>query len=129
VIVSPYYKLLQWKKLLRKIDNAKSRNVKFNFFGRAGEFKSINEVQRIGFEPQLIENLHAKIYFNEKEAIISSMNLHESSDNDSLDIALITESQKEYNDVISFYSSFILRHHSSNTKSLSEDEVEEDWID
>jgi hypothetical protein len=107
VIISPNYKFSYWKKINRILDNARRRNIEFYFFARAGEFDSIAEVTKIGYEPYLIENLHAKIYFNEKQAIISSINLNESSDNNSLDIALQTETEAEYNEVISFYEKFI----------------------
>src|SRR6476619_5189588 len=90
VVISPNYKFSYWKKLNRILDNARRRNIEFYFFVRAGEFESISEIRKIGYEPYLIENLRAKIYFNESQAIISSINLDENSDNNSLDIGLQT---------------------------------------
>jgi hypothetical protein len=107
VIISPNYKFSYWKKLNRILDNAKRRDVQFYFFVRAGELESISEIRKIGYEPYLIENLRAKIYFNEGQAIISSINLNESSDSNSLDIAMQTETAAEYNEVIYFYEKFI----------------------
>ena len=54
-----------------------------------------------------IYRLHAKTYFNESEAIISSMNLNVSSDTSSLDIGVITKSKEGYNDVIRFYEKYV----------------------
>jgi hypothetical protein len=107
VVISPYYKFSYWKKLNRILENARKRNVHFIFFVRAGEFEDILQIKNIGYEPHLIEGLHAKIYFNERQAIISSMNLNQGSDNNSLDIGLQTETETEYKDVISFYEKFI----------------------
>jgi hypothetical protein len=103
VIVSPYYKMNYWVKLNRVIEEAKARKVAFFFFVRKGEWSSIAEVERIGYDPIEIENLHAKIYFNEKEAILTSMNLNVSSDNNSIDIGMITQTEKEFADVFAFY--------------------------
>ncbi len=118
VIVSPYYNLNKWDKLIKKIDAAKKRNIEFTFFVREPEsnsdYQCILEVKKIGFTPIEIERLHAKIYLNESEAIISSMNLNFSSDSNSLDIAVKTESQKEYQEVFKFYEKYIKQETKSN---------------
>ncbi|HEY6974882.1 MAG TPA: hypothetical protein VH396_01260 [Chitinophagaceae bacterium] len=107
VVISPSYKFSYWKKLTRTLDNARDRNIQFYFFVNAEEFESISAIRKLGYEPYLIENLRAKIYFNEGQAIISSINLSESADSNSLDIALQTETEAEYNEVIYFYEKFI----------------------
>lgn len=118
IIVSPYYNLSKWDKLIKKIDAAKRRNIEFTFFVRKpennGYSQCISEVKRIGFTPIEIDRLHAKIYLNESEAIISSMNLNISSDTNSLDIAVKTESQKEYEEVFKFYEKYIKQEANSN---------------
>ena len=108
VIVSPYYNFTKWKKLNRVFEDAKKRGVQFSFYVRSGEYDSINDVKKIGFVPHEINMLHAKIYFNESSAIISSMNLNESSDNASLDIGMATETEKEYDSIVSFFKKFIM---------------------
>lgn len=121
IIVSPYYKLTEWRKLINRIDAAKRSGVNIKFYVRSGESKSIQEVRDIGYEPTKIDWLHAKLYFNEKTAIVSSMNLNESSDANALDIGMITETQEEYNQVKEFYQKFIepknlaSNHHKNET--------------
>jgi len=107
IIVSPYIKISKWHKLLQRFETIKKRNIEVEIFVREGEKESIAEVVQIGFEPILIPNLHSKLYLNEKQGIVSSMNLHYSSDAKSLDIAYKTENQKEYDDLIAYYSRYI----------------------
>lgn len=111
VIVSPYYNLGRWQKLTSRIEKAVERDVDFTFYVRKPETindqENINEINKIGFIPLEIYRLHAKIYFNESEAIISSMNLNVSSDTSSLDIGVITKNKEEYDDVIRFYEKYI----------------------
>ena len=111
MIISSYYNLSKWQKLTSRIEKAKERKVDFTFYVRQPETKNedenINKIKRIGFTPLEIYRLHAKTYFNESEAIISSMNLNVSSDTSSLDIGVITKSKEEYNDVIRFYEKYV----------------------
>jgi hypothetical protein len=109
VIVSPYYHINKWEKLLHSLDKMKRRKVAAEFYAREDAIECIKEVEAIGFQPYLIKRLHAKVYFNEKQAIVSSMNLDFRSDNQSLDIAMITENEGEYNDVIQYFDQFIKR--------------------
>jgi hypothetical protein len=118
IFISPYYNIKNWHKLLNKISKANQKNIDFKFYVRTPEDyteeKNINEILNIGFQPILIERLHAKIYFNESEAIISSMNLNESSDIGTLDIAVKTTTEAEYNSVTDFYKKYIAIHDHEN---------------
>jgi len=107
VIVSPYYKIDKWKKLLNAIKFPIDKKIDIEFYVREGEIQSINQVKNIDFEPIEINRLHTKLYFNENYAIVSSMNLLESSDRESLDIAYKTETKEEYNDLIDYYKRYI----------------------
>lgn len=107
IIVSPYIKISKWHKLLQRLETIKKRNIEVEIFVREGEKESIAEVVQIGFEPILIPNLHSKLYLNEKQGIVSSMNLHYSSDTKSLDIAYKTESTNEYVDLKAYYTRYI----------------------
>src|SRR5688572_30118369 len=78
VIVSPYNNFSNWNKLLRYLNDAYERGVKIKYFVRKDERHK--GFERTKIKPIEIENLHAKIYFNEKYAIVSSMNLVEFSD-------------------------------------------------
>ncbi len=107
VIVSPYYKIDKWKKLLNAIKFPIDKKIDIEFYVREGEIQSINQVKNIDFEPIEINRLHTKLYFNENYAIVSSMNLLESSDRESLDIAYKTETKEEYNELIDYYKRYI----------------------
>lgn len=115
VIVSPYYKIDKWKKLQNAIKFPINKNIKIEFYVREGESQSIAQIKNIDFEPIEIRRLHTKLYFNEEYAIVSSMNLLESSDMESLDIAYRTESKKEYNELIDYYERYI-KNNSSKVK-------------
>lgn len=103
VIVLPYYKFDAWKKLLNSIKFPIDKQIAIEFYVREGEFQSINQVKNIGFTPIEIKRLHTKLYFTENYAIVSSMNLVEASDMESLDIAYKTETKEEYNDLLDYY--------------------------
>ena len=109
VIVSPYNEITNWKKLIKRINQAQSRGVNIIWYSRKGtKQKYPDEVWTIfKIQPILLENLHAKIYLNEKTAVITSMNLCESSDINSIDVGLITESQDEYQDIYNYYETYI----------------------
>jgi hypothetical protein len=48
VIVSPYYNFGNWKKLIKRLDAAKQKKIQIEFYVRAGEQKSIEEVYNLG---------------------------------------------------------------------------------
>jgi hypothetical protein len=85
VFVSPYYNLGKWRKFNTVLRRAIDRGIDIVFYVRADDPASIQEVKCLGFEPLTVERLHAKLYFNEREAVITSMNLVQSSDDASLD--------------------------------------------
>jgi hypothetical protein len=77
VIITPYVQLSQ--NFYERLKDADRRGVKLTFiYGKEDlnelELAKLNELKNI----QLLfsENLHAKAYFNEQEAVISSMNLY-----------------------------------------------------
>ena len=107
IIVSPYCKISKWYKLLAKLKSLIERNIEVEFYVREGEYETIQEIEQVGIKPICIKNLHCKIYMNEKEAIISSMNLLLSSEMNSLDIAYKTTTKEEYNELIDFYNRYI----------------------
>lgn len=113
VIVSPYYKIDKWKKLLNAINFPLNKKIDIEFYVREGEYQSINQVKTLDIVPIEIKRLHTKLYFNENYAIVSSMNLLESSDMESLDIAYKTETKEEYSELIEYYERYI-KNNSSN---------------
>jgi phosphatidylserine/phosphatidylglycerophosphate/cardiolipin synthase-like enzyme len=79
-IVTPYYQ--PWNILNRSLDRAASQNKKIIFIIRNEKVSdhTINRINvELGFDLVLVNRLHTKLYLNEKEALISSMNLVESS--------------------------------------------------
>lgn len=107
IIVSPFVQVSEWKKLERTFENLKSRNVSVKFFYRKGNETAQTEIEGLGFNAIPIENLHCKIYYNEKSAIVSSMNLYKYSDENSLDIAYKTEKEQEFKELREFYNRYI----------------------
>jgi phosphatidylserine/phosphatidylglycerophosphate/cardiolipin synthase-like enzyme len=72
---------------------------------------SINEFTKMNENNIMtIHNLHAKMYINDNTALLSSMNLTFSSFKHSLDFGMVTENEKEYNDVLDFFKKHIYIH-------------------
>lgn len=116
VIVSPYCKIQKWYRLLNKIKSLQDRNIEIEFYVREGEFETIKEIEQLGIDPITIKNLHCKLYLNEKEAIISSMNLLLSSEINSLEIAYKTTNKTEYDELMDFYNRYIRQEEKENTE-------------
>jgi hypothetical protein len=107
IIVSPYFNISQWQKLLHRLEAMQRRNIEVMCYVREHAVESIEEVQHAGLAPMVIEGLHTKLYMNDHCAIVSSMNLSEISDRHSLDIALKTENEQEYAQLLRYYSVYI----------------------
>jgi hypothetical protein len=108
IIVSPYNKISNWKKLVNRIERAKQRGVEITWYIRKDTENNAQYVRNLGIEPIEIENMHCKLYLNEKHAVVTSMNLHEFSDNSSIDIGYyVTQHDKylELKDFIKIYLS------------------------
>lgn len=120
IIVSPYIQTKKWTKLKKTINDIKKRNIPIEVYYREGEYETEKEIERLELKGFPIEKLHCKLYMNEKEAITSSMNLYQYSDENSLDIAHITETKKEFEELQEFYERYIVN---SSDKILSIDEV------
>lgn len=94
IFVTPYIKIN--KRLKVKLSDAFKTVKKVYFVYRKNEitkeevewFKLFNNVELLG-----INNLHAKIYINEKKAIISSMNLYEYSQVNNHEISLLIDTK------------------------------------
>ena len=78
--ISPYFK--SWNILDRELEKAASDNKKVIFIFRdennvRWDFSYLNK--DYGFDLIFADRLHSKLYFNERELLISSMNLYDSS--------------------------------------------------
>lgn len=103
VLVSPYIDL--WRGVITDIERAAVGGVRVSVIARGGEdqVKQAQALRRlipclnsVGY----VDRLHAKLYLSEHEAIITSMNLVESSALNSVEIAVHIEqayAAKEYN--------------------------------
>jgi hypothetical protein len=110
ILISPYYNISRWDKLLNRIRDLKDRRIYVELYVREFENASIKEITNQGFKFNTIPNLHTKLYLNEKEAIVSYMNLNQSSDTNSLDIALATENETEYKQLVEYYERYIKKY-------------------
>lgn len=130
IIVSPYTQTKNWKKIQNTFKNLKKRNIPIEFYYRKNIEEAKKEINFLGIDGIPVENLHCKIYMNEKYAVVSSMNLYEYSDVNSLDIAYKTETKKEYKEIYKFYTRYIQPHSIEvlNIDDLCE-ELDEDLID
>jgi hypothetical protein len=126
IIVSPYYKIAKWYKLLNCFEDLRRRNIDVEFYVREKEWESINELQAIGVNPACIPNLHTKLYMNEKTGIVSSMNMLLSSDTNSLDIALKTKTDQEYQELFDYYKRYI--RGSATTNATENNQGSYDWF-
>ncbi len=104
ILVSPYVKISKWHKMLNKIDGLKSRNIPFKFFIREGDdnLNSALELEDLGYMFSEIPKLHAKLYLNEKQAIVTSLNLLLSSEISSIELGYLTESPVEHAELVEF---------------------------
>lgn len=101
-IVSPYNKIGNWPKLLNRINLARQRGVKFNYYIRSDQAWDVEQFATIGITPYCVPDLHAKLYLNEKNGIVTSMNLHSYSDANSIEIAYETENDSEFQDLVDY---------------------------
>ncbi|MFD3000420.1 phospholipase D-like domain-containing protein [Pontibacter toksunensis] len=109
IIVSPYVNFKYWERLASELVNAKNRGVRIDFFVRnePENAASWEQVEALGITPRLVNNLHAKFYFNEKNGVISSMNLLSSSNSNSIEIGCKLENNEELDELKRFVKDFI----------------------
>ena len=102
VIVSPFNDLTGWDKLKNSINNASGNLIDVSYYVREGEgTKGIEELDVKIFEVPL---LHAKMFFTENEAIISSGNL---TSRPYINWVYILNNKEEYKELISFFEQYI----------------------
>ncbi|PZP44576.1 MAG: hypothetical protein DI598_14300 [Pseudopedobacter saltans] len=102
--ITPYVNISDWKKIIVSIEHAKKRNVSIKFYIREINEENFKILTSLGVQLFKIKNLHTKLYFNENELIVSSMNLYEFSDLHSIDIAILYRDRESY---IKFYDYFL----------------------
>ena len=106
--VTPYLDLSKWRKILISLENAVKRGVKVKFYFREIKEKDFQVLHKLGIELNQINGLHTKLYINENETIVSSMNLYEFSDLYSIDIAIHFKEDRDYNKIYDYFVKYIL---------------------
>lgn len=96
LLVSPYLKISNV--LLERILDADKKGVKISFiYGKENltqtEHNKINKLKNINIF--YADNLHAKCYCNEDQAIISSMNLYEFSERNNREMSILVNKRSE----------------------------------
>ena len=56
----------------------------------------------------LVDGLHAKIYFNETDLVVSSMDLNKSATNNARDIALVIKGQEAQDPIREYVETLLL---------------------
>ena len=110
VIVSPYVNFNNWRQMADALKHALKRGVKIDFFVRndPDNANSWEQVEQLGVTPHLVENLHAKFYYNERTGVISSMNLLSFSNSNSIEIGCKLETNEELGELKNFVNDFLL---------------------
>lgn len=110
LIISPYVNLTHWKQLESALIDARKKNIRIDFFVRnePDNVKSWEQIENLGIVPRLINNLHAKFYLNEKNGVISSMNLLSSSNSNSIEIGCKLENLEELEELKLFVKNFLI---------------------
>ena len=102
VIVSPFNDLTGWDKLKNAINKASQKQIDVFYYVREGEgSKGIEELDVKIFEVPL---LHAKMFFTENKAIISSGNLTNRPD---INWVYELDNQEEYKELNNFFELYI----------------------
>ena len=102
VIVSPFNDLTGWDKLKNAINKVSQKKIDVFYYVREGEgSKGIEDLNVKIYEVPL---LHAKMFFSESKAMISSGNLTSRPD---INWVYILNNKEEYEELISFFDLYI----------------------
>lgn len=115
VAVSPYIELSSWKKILINLEKAVSRGVSIEVYYREIKDADFKIMKGLGIKLFKIKGLHTKLYFNDNEAIVSSMNLYEFSDLHSIDIAILYREKEHYNKLFDYFQRYIYSQRNGET--------------
>jgi hypothetical protein len=102
VLVSPYTNLEGWDKLKNAINNATKRGVEISYYVREGE--GLKGTEGLNVTTYEVPMLHAKMFFSENNAIISSFHLKNNQD---INWAYILDYPGEYNQLVTFFKKHI----------------------
>ena len=119
IIVSPYVEIKNWDKLKRCLKNAVARDVEITFYVRENAKQDLEPLRQFSSKIILIKDLHAKIYLNDSYGIVSSQNLYQYSDINSIDFAYSTETELERNQLVKLIDKYL-----KNSKAIEKNILE-----
>lgn len=115
-LVSPYVTLDKLGWLNRAIRDALERKVAVSMIVRDEGYKT-REVERaakelveLGLDLRCVPNLHAKVYWTEKSAILTSLNLLASSMNNSIEVGVVVGTGPLHDQVRRFIDTQVIRY-------------------
>jgi hypothetical protein len=108
IMVSPYVNINGWDKMIKCLNRAIDRGVKITFIVRKNAKQDLNVLLALNLNLIYVTDLHAKVYINEKYAIVTSQNIIQYSDTHSIDVAYLTETQRERNELIDFVDKYLM---------------------
>lgn len=122
ILVSPYINFSSWHRLRNHLEAVKDRGVRLEIFLRdeGPSENTFKELDRMRFEYTRIPHLHAKFYMNERYGIVTSLNLLLSSEINSLEIGYMTETRKEYEELLYFYDQYLHQQTEAPQQSVKE---------
>ncbi|OJT26922.1 hypothetical protein BO221_02615 [Archangium sp. Cb G35] len=121
-LVSPYLAIEKLRDVERKIRNALSRKVTVTLVIRARDAhqnsgpstKGLDMIRRLveqGLKVYEVPDLHAKVYVSERHALVTSLNLLESSFNNSIEIGIwVPAGRTEYGKILEFVRKEVAPH-------------------
>ena len=107
VIVSPFNTFTRWDKMNDCILEAIERGVHFRWFVRDDANDEGNDVYDLGIEPIFVPNLHAKLYMNERRAIVTSFNMSWHAETRTIDIAHETTDHDDLSQLRRFVEQYV----------------------
>lgn len=102
VIVSPYSYLVGWDKLKNAINEASMNGIEVSYYVR--EQEGLEGLEGLNVNVYEVPMLHAKMFFSESEAIISSFHL---MNNEDINWACVLDFPEEYNELVNFFEQYI----------------------
>lgn len=102
VIVSPFNDLTGWDKLQDAINNASKNNIDVSYYVREGE--GSKGIEKLNVKILEVPLLHAKMFFTESKAMISSGNLTSRPD---INWVYTLNNADEYKELVNFFELYI----------------------
>ncbi|MDD4190364.1 MAG: hypothetical protein PHI28_03480 [Mangrovibacterium sp.] len=98
VLVSPYTDLNGWENLKEAINNASGRGIEVSYYVR--EKEGVPGTEELDVSLYEVSNLHAKIFFSERIAVIGSAHLKYNED---INWTFVLDQQSEHHDMQDFF--------------------------